>query len=411
MRHDLQIRLYSYMERNRSSFIPESATKALLVLSCFALQFCTNQFSIGGSSKAPEPEPPVPPIEIKAQIKPVEEILQVDSFQATALQVEQDGRIDILFVVDNSGSMASIQNQISVYFEKFITEFSKRNVDFQIGIITTDNRSSYTNINGDSMPSFNKAGAGSLVHVPGRDRILKSNTIDLIGAFQANSKTGITGSGIESGILAARNALSSNMLGSWNTGFIRSNSKLALIVVTDEDEFIPLPAVLQSNVFNPEKGIFEALNENTATDSAVTVDDRVNAFVANLKQAKGWTTLKDFSMYLITNPNNRNNYSAISQRVKLQNATTELFDVYGDFSSNLTKIGTTLANVVNLPSIKLSEAPTQNASIEIELVTSTGTIKLASNEFEFNQYTLQVTIKRTLPDNLQSVNVTYFIAK
>ncbi len=47
-------------------------------------------------------------------------------------------KVDMLFVVDNSGSMSDEQAMLADSFQTFIDQFMLRNVDFHIGIITTD---------------------------------------------------------------------------------------------------------------------------------------------------------------------------------------------------------------------------------------------------------------------------------
>src|SRR5690606_16535256 len=47
-------------------------------------------------------------------------------------------KVDILFVVDNSGSMSNDQNILAQSFGDFIKSFKARDVDYQIGVTSTD---------------------------------------------------------------------------------------------------------------------------------------------------------------------------------------------------------------------------------------------------------------------------------
>lgn len=48
------------------------------------------------------------------------------------------GKVDILFVIDNSASMAVIQNKLASKFSGFIQNLDSKETDYQIGITTTD---------------------------------------------------------------------------------------------------------------------------------------------------------------------------------------------------------------------------------------------------------------------------------
>lgn len=48
------------------------------------------------------------------------------------------GKVDILFVDDNSASMYDVQSKLAARFSGFIEDLNRRGVDYQIGITTTD---------------------------------------------------------------------------------------------------------------------------------------------------------------------------------------------------------------------------------------------------------------------------------
>ena len=51
---------------------------------------------------------------------------------------EVNGKIDILWVVDNSGSMATSQQAVADNFRRFIDKFEENGFDFQIAVTTSD---------------------------------------------------------------------------------------------------------------------------------------------------------------------------------------------------------------------------------------------------------------------------------
>lgn len=138
-------------------------------------------------------------------------------------------KIDLLFVVDNSGSMDGEQTILADSFRNFISSFQNRGLSYRIGVTTTDMRST-------SLPGFQSNGPGSLVSYGTNDRILSPDSLDIVTQFMQNVKVGIRGDGGEMGIAAATSALSTERLSGWNANFIRQDAFLSVIVVSDEDE-------------------------------------------------------------------------------------------------------------------------------------------------------------------------------
>ncbi len=102
-------------------------------------------------------------------------------------------KIDVLWVVDNSGSMEPRQNQLAENFAAFMTEFTRNAVDYRIGITSTD--------------IFRDAG-----DFLGSPTVLRNNTPSVIDAFKNNIRVGINGSPYEAGLEAARLALEQHKL-------------------------------------------------------------------------------------------------------------------------------------------------------------------------------------------------------
>ncbi|HAA56024.1 MAG TPA: hypothetical protein DCE42_14765 [Myxococcales bacterium] len=132
-------------------------------------------------------------------------------------------QVDILFVVDNSGSMQEEQTKLKTNFEAFINELLDQEVtDFQIGVITTD------------MDSAKEAG-----RLQGTTKIINGAQLtkkQVIDAFVANTSVGIAGSPYEKGLDALKAALSPSLLAADNKGFLRDGALLAIIIVGDEDD-------------------------------------------------------------------------------------------------------------------------------------------------------------------------------
>lgn len=140
--------------------------------------------------------------------------------------------VDILFIIDNSGSMLDDQQQLADNFARFIEEASQGNgsVDFHIGITSTDVIST-------------GAAAGRLL---GNPTFLENTTRDLEAIFAERANVGIDGTGLELGLEAMRLALSEPLLGRENADFLRPEAALSVIVVSDEEDsaFAPEAATL-----------------------------------------------------------------------------------------------------------------------------------------------------------------------
>lgn len=137
-----------------------------------------------------------------------------DSFQQNAQPV-----VDILIVMDNSCSMSEEQQTLGSSFNLLLDTLNNNNVDFHIGVTTTD-----VDMGGEQ---------GALV---GNPTILDNMTPNLSQAFASNVAVGTNGSAFEQGLEASRLALSPPLLSGANAGFLRARSSVALIYVSDEND-------------------------------------------------------------------------------------------------------------------------------------------------------------------------------
>ena len=143
--------------------------------------------------------------------------------------VPQAVRTDILFVIDDSGSMGEEQTNLQTNLDTFIQGLKDSPVanDFQVGVTTT----SVTGWTGGSSGE-----AGRLVGTPG---VLVGSSATFVSDFQARgAAVGTGGSGKEQGLLAMRRALSAPLIevGGVNEGFLRQGARLAVVFLSDEDD-------------------------------------------------------------------------------------------------------------------------------------------------------------------------------
>lgn len=141
---------------------------------------------------------------------------QTDSYSQAA---SIGGKADILFVVDDSGSMSDKQAKLGNSFSTFINWLITKQVDYHIAVTTTD------------MDNPSESG-----NFRGTPKIIDTSTPDVVNAFKANVNVGDTGSGTEKGFAAATAALSAPLVTGANAGFLRDDARLFVAYVSDEDD-------------------------------------------------------------------------------------------------------------------------------------------------------------------------------
>jgi hypothetical protein len=195
-----------------------------------------------------------------------------DTVPATSLQACQAAQVlpdkvqtDILFVIDDSGSMADNQANLSANLGAFIDTLAASPVqnEFRIGVTNTSVEGFQTSATAPPARAYTGAPVngvpyprGALVAVAqggggagisgafiydaasatwGGNRILDAGLVSLARDFKANALVGTRGSGREQPFRAARLALT-DRLADANAGFLRHGARLAVFFVTDEDD-------------------------------------------------------------------------------------------------------------------------------------------------------------------------------
>jgi hypothetical protein len=189
-------------------------------------------------------------------------------------------RLDILWVIDNSGSMCEEQQSLRTYFEPFIQHLAGAHIDFQLAIITTDmtqptqsgrfqnlpdgrpgpgcnlpidisrcpgvlgaDTTQPQNVLPDDLPPLILRSADPRYRLPDGRLDLATLSRD----FGCSASVGVRGDGFERGLDATRAALSPPLLSSFNQGFLRDDADLAIIFLTDENDCSHTEAISHSN--------------------------------------------------------------------------------------------------------------------------------------------------------------------
>jgi hypothetical protein len=138
-----------------------------------------------------------------------------------AYEQVQKPEVDILWIIDNSCSMESEQAQVAADFPLFMQYFLGSGLDYHIGVVSTD--------------MDDPEQSGKLVLGPGNLRWIEAETPDPMGAFAAMAQLGIGGASTEQGIAAGYAAF--ELQDEFNDGFLRDDSAIHVIVLSDESDF------------------------------------------------------------------------------------------------------------------------------------------------------------------------------
>ncbi len=266
-----------------------------------------------------------PPLIVLEQSKTIDQVLSVDE------------KIDILFVVDNSLSMENKQKKVAAAFKDFIEKFAARRLDYQVGVISTEvdvgitdegitdeekqsglvvntskdiqdywqgsgmwvtridqtSGSLASRFEASPYKNFWNEGAGSLLghrnpfDPTQKNNIIKRDTKDQIAQFQENAKIceiQCVSMNPEQGLKAVLKAISPelNADGKWNKDFFRPDARLAIIIISDEDESLPIrPKGLGVSPY-----VWSARPGENQTTRSARVQAYINNFVSKIQQFK-----------------------------------------------------------------------------------------------------------------------------
>jgi hypothetical protein len=269
---------------------------------------------------------------------------EADSFKQT--DGVANAKADILWVIDNSGSMQSSQQNVITNLNSFISNFGAKGLNFKMAVTTSDAYRSLPSpfANNPNCGLFrDRILNGSCNTVSGRPssgyRVIDMLTPDLssvflINALQTDDVNLIFGSGDERVFQSMRAAL--DLPG--NAGFLRNDSFFAVIIVSDEEDFSHNGTNLNESYSNPALhtvdsyvSYLDTLTSSTATNRRYNVS-AMAIYDSGCRTALGGATRK---------VNTR--YAALVDQVNLAHPNVETQGVKsslcGNFATELEKIG------------------------------------------------------------------------
>ncbi len=274
-----------------------------------------------------------------------------ETFRQASNQIK---KLDIVWIIDNSGSMSDEQDALGANFSAFIEDFITKDVDFKMAITTTDTSSSYKKgrmvYNSDI--KLNSAAA-------------QSDPAKFMDDFRNMVKVGTSGSGYEKGLEA-----SEGFMEKYAASFLRSDAYLAVVVLSDEED--------QSS--KAVDSYTDYLKSFKSEDGLIKVYSIVDVGLSN-NQGYGVST----------------GYKRYADASK--NTAGIVADIRDDFHNSLSEMGNSIINL--LDSFALANAPVD------------GTLKVFVNGVETTNYTFDVASRSikfdtaSLPPVGAEITVTY----
>ena len=269
--------------QNTTVTVYNTGTADLTVSEVFLEAQGCDEFQIRGTPVLPATVTPNNPVPIQVIYRPVDRgedqcvlVIRSDASESeeylrvplrgegtnTSRQIDRftqvSGReVDVIFVIDASGSMSEEQSNVASNLSRFLQTAELLNNDYQIGVVHLDLQD---NVRFDGRDYT----AGRLIGSP---PFLTPNTPNVLGEFQRRVELGASGGSQEAGLEAARKAVGdpfitiegsacnrdtdcqepyptcvAGVCGGFNQGFLREDASLEIVIVSDEeDQSTPSP--------------------------------------------------------------------------------------------------------------------------------------------------------------------------
>jgi hypothetical protein len=183
-------------------------------------------------------------------------LADADDYRQEAVFVPK--KIDVLWVIDNSGSMASSQAALTSNFQSFINKFQAQGYDFHMAVTTSD--AWEKQFNNASPKSKIRDGNGS---THSGVFVMDQNTPNLGNIFSTNATVGIAGNGDERVFESFKQTLLD--VTGVNATFRRPEAYLAIIILSDEEDFSSASGQFTENLNTayPVQSYVDFLNDYT----------------------------------------------------------------------------------------------------------------------------------------------------
>jgi hypothetical protein len=148
-----------------------------------------------------------------------------------------NNKIDILWMMDSSGSMSEEQDNLAANFNVFINDFVTKGYEYNMAVSGTDAwRYEFSPGSTANLAKFRDGNVYTGTTTDNSGIFMINNlTANVIATFTKNIKVGITGSGDE----RAFDSIKQSLMYPGNAGynFRRDDAYLAVIIISDEEDF------------------------------------------------------------------------------------------------------------------------------------------------------------------------------
>lgn len=267
--------------------------------------------------------------------------------------------VDVLFVIDNSGSMAEEQKNLRDNFESFMRYFTDSGLDYHVGVVSTD--------------MDNRQESGRLIS-DGSSRYIDNtySAQDAVSSFRERANLGTMGSPDERGKDAAYTALTKEESAT-NDGFYREEAVLSIIVISDE----------------PDYSRTVSTSEFVSWMNSLKPEDEQTWFSSIVGPKGGCATAEEGRGYL---------------EVTRQVGGVEFSICESDYSSVLEELGMQAAGLKREFYLSVVPAP---ETISVSVTTEGEEDPFKDSDWTYDGVRNSVTFKSFVPDPLAVVNISY----
>ena len=156
----------------------------------------------------------------------------------------QCNKMDLVFVVDDSGSMQEEQSNLGTNFPMFATLLSNyvtpdgQKIDYRIAVTTTGRDIMYTVSSPPlNLPQSEQGDDGAFRNNCNMTkRFLEPTDANMQQVLACRANVGTSGPGFEMPLLMTKWALDKRVADGTNAGFLRDDALLGIVMLTDEDD-------------------------------------------------------------------------------------------------------------------------------------------------------------------------------